>query len=173
MELVEKSQSTFGDMMAQLGLTTAMKPKADYTLLAPVNAAFSGESDHQIVQVSLFLYAESCSSPLLQFGVNGNDHSFPLLTHLLISGKNRDIQRACGFTGSVQKLHIRLNTHWRIYRCFVSKKSRGLYVLIQYLWIFKVLLAQWILNHLLFSSWRNGQGSEVAQDYPAEPHTQE
>lgn len=46
MELVGNSQSTFADMMAQLGLTTAMKPKADYTLLAPVNDAFSGESDH-------------------------------------------------------------------------------------------------------------------------------
>lgn len=46
MELVGNSQSTFGSMVAQLGLTAAMKPKAEYTLLAPVNAAFSGESDH-------------------------------------------------------------------------------------------------------------------------------
>lgn len=49
MELVGDSQSTFRDMVAQLGLSTAMKPKADYTLLAPLNVAFNGTS----VQVSL------------------------------------------------------------------------------------------------------------------------
>lgn len=49
MELVGDSQSTFRDMVAQLGLSTAMKPKADYTLLAPLNVAFNGTS----MQVSL------------------------------------------------------------------------------------------------------------------------
>lgn len=54
MELVGDSQSTFRDMVAQLGLSTAMKPKADYTLLAPLNIAFNGRSDRCTMQVSLF-----------------------------------------------------------------------------------------------------------------------
>lgn len=53
MELVGDSQSTFRDMVAQLGISTAMKPKADYTLLAPLNVAFTGRSDHCTTQVSL------------------------------------------------------------------------------------------------------------------------
>lgn len=54
MELVGDSQSTFRDMVAQLGLSTAMKSKADYTLLAPLNVAFTGRSDHCTKQVSHF-----------------------------------------------------------------------------------------------------------------------
>lgn len=54
MELMGDSQSTFREMVAQLGLSSAMKPKADYTLLAPLNTAFSGRSDHCIMQVSHF-----------------------------------------------------------------------------------------------------------------------
>lgn len=46
MELVGESQSTFRDMVAQLGISAAMRPKAEYTLLAPINDAFSGRSDH-------------------------------------------------------------------------------------------------------------------------------
>lgn len=42
MELVGSSQSTFGDMISELGLSAAMKPKAEYTLLAPLNVAFNG-----------------------------------------------------------------------------------------------------------------------------------
>ncbi|XP_035390107.1 periostin, osteoblast specific factor b isoform X1 [Electrophorus electricus] len=43
MELVGPSQSTFGDMVSELGLSAAMRPQAEYTLLAPVNAAFTDE----------------------------------------------------------------------------------------------------------------------------------
>lgn len=42
MELIDQSQSTFGDMVSELGLAAAMRPQAEYTLLAPLNAAFSG-----------------------------------------------------------------------------------------------------------------------------------
>lgn len=43
MELVGQSQGTFGDMLIELGLAAAMRPKTEYTLLAPVNGAFNGE----------------------------------------------------------------------------------------------------------------------------------
>lgn len=38
-----KSQSTFGDLVSELGLSAAMQPETEYTLLAPLNQAFSGE----------------------------------------------------------------------------------------------------------------------------------
>ncbi|KAG7243065.1 hypothetical protein INR49_016440 [Caranx melampygus] len=41
MELVGQSQSTFGDMVSELGLAAAMRPEAEYTLLAPLNVAFT------------------------------------------------------------------------------------------------------------------------------------
>lgn len=41
-ELIGQSESTFGDMLSELGLAAAMRPKAEYTLLAPVDAAFGG-----------------------------------------------------------------------------------------------------------------------------------
>lgn len=44
MELVGQSQSTFGDMVSELGLSAAMRPEAEYTLLAPLNVVFTGES---------------------------------------------------------------------------------------------------------------------------------
>lgn len=44
MELLGSSQSTFGDMVAELGLSAAMRPKAEYTLLAPLNSAFTSKS---------------------------------------------------------------------------------------------------------------------------------
>uniref|UniRef100_H3DFR9 Periostin n=1 Tax=Tetraodon nigroviridis TaxID=99883 RepID=H3DFR9_TETNG len=56
MELVGDSQSTFRDMVAQLGLSTAMKPKADYTLLAPLNVAFSDDimsKDQKLLRIIL------------------------------------------------------------------------------------------------------------------------
>ncbi|XP_076002329.1 periostin, osteoblast specific factor b [Genypterus blacodes] len=43
MELVGSSQSMFGDMVSELGLSAAMRPEAEYTLLAPLNPAFSDE----------------------------------------------------------------------------------------------------------------------------------
>lgn len=49
MELVGSSQSTFGDMVSELGLSAAMRADAEYTLLAPLNVAFSGESHILII----------------------------------------------------------------------------------------------------------------------------
>lgn len=43
MELVGSSQSTFGDMVSELGFSASMRPEAEYTLLAPLNTAFNGE----------------------------------------------------------------------------------------------------------------------------------
>lgn len=43
MELMGASQSTFSDMVSELGLAAAMGPKTEYTLLAPVNVAFTSE----------------------------------------------------------------------------------------------------------------------------------
>ncbi|XP_051934377.1 periostin, osteoblast specific factor b isoform X3 [Hippocampus zosterae] len=43
MELVGSSQSTFGDMVSELGISAAMRPEAEYTLLAPLNTAFNDE----------------------------------------------------------------------------------------------------------------------------------
>ncbi|XP_059207410.1 periostin-like [Centropristis striata] len=43
MDMMGESQSTFGDMVSELGLAAAMGPKTEYTLLAPVNNAFTNE----------------------------------------------------------------------------------------------------------------------------------
>ncbi|KAK9521133.1 hypothetical protein VZT92_020964 [Zoarces viviparus] len=43
MELVGSSQSMFGDMVSELGLSAAMRPGTEYTLLAPINAAFNDQ----------------------------------------------------------------------------------------------------------------------------------
>ncbi|XP_056139772.1 periostin, osteoblast specific factor b [Lampris incognitus] len=43
MELIGTSQSTFGDMVSELDLAGAMRPDAEYTLLAPLNVAFTDE----------------------------------------------------------------------------------------------------------------------------------
>ncbi|XP_044058955.1 periostin, osteoblast specific factor b isoform X2 [Siniperca chuatsi] len=43
MELVGSSQSTFGDMVSELGLSAAMRPEVEYTLLAPLNTVFNDE----------------------------------------------------------------------------------------------------------------------------------
>ncbi|KAM9469360.1 periostin, osteoblast specific factor b [Clarias gariepinus] len=56
MELVGSSQATFGDMISELGLSAAMKPKAEYTLLAPLNVAFNDEvmsMDQSLLRVIL------------------------------------------------------------------------------------------------------------------------
>lgn len=55
MELVGDSQSAFRDMVAKLGLSTAMRPKTDYTLLAPLNVAFNGRFDHYTMQVMIVI----------------------------------------------------------------------------------------------------------------------
>lgn len=43
MELLGASQTTFSGMVSDVGLAAAMRPKMEYTLLAPVNTAFNGE----------------------------------------------------------------------------------------------------------------------------------
>uniref|UniRef100_A0A8C2FJK0 Periostin, osteoblast specific factor b n=1 Tax=Cyprinus carpio TaxID=7962 RepID=A0A8C2FJK0_CYPCA len=43
MELVGQSQGTFSDMLTELGLSAAMRPQVEYTLLAPLNIAFNGD----------------------------------------------------------------------------------------------------------------------------------
>lgn len=43
MELMGESQSTFNDMVSELGLAAAMGPKTEYTLLAPLNNVFTSE----------------------------------------------------------------------------------------------------------------------------------
>lgn len=49
MELMGDSQSTFNDMVSELGLAAAIGPKTEYTLLAPVNGAFTSEWSLQIL----------------------------------------------------------------------------------------------------------------------------
>ncbi|XP_059187845.1 periostin, osteoblast specific factor b isoform X1 [Centropristis striata] len=56
MELVGSSQSTFGDMVSELGLSAAMRPEAEYTLLAPLNLAFTDEvmsMDQRLLKIIL------------------------------------------------------------------------------------------------------------------------
>lgn len=56
MELVGKDQAMFGDMVSELGLAAAMRPEAEYTLLAPLDSVFTGESSTKcyIIKASLF-----------------------------------------------------------------------------------------------------------------------
>ncbi|KAM8854602.1 periostin, osteoblast specific factor b isoform 2-T2 [Synchiropus picturatus] len=42
-ELVGASQSTFGNMISDMGFAAAMRPQLEYTLLAPVNSVFTDE----------------------------------------------------------------------------------------------------------------------------------
>ncbi|XP_036420888.1 periostin, osteoblast specific factor b isoform X2 [Colossoma macropomum] len=56
MELVGPSQATFSDMVSELGLASAMRPQAEYTLLAPLNAAFNDEvmsMDQRLLRIIL------------------------------------------------------------------------------------------------------------------------
>ncbi|XP_019943498.2 periostin, osteoblast specific factor b isoform X3 [Paralichthys olivaceus] len=56
MDLVGSTQSTFLDMMSELGLSAAMRPEAEYTLLAPLNAAFTDEvmfMDQRLLKIIL------------------------------------------------------------------------------------------------------------------------
>ncbi|XP_028655106.1 periostin-like isoform X1 [Erpetoichthys calabaricus] len=43
LELTGPSQTTFTDLVAQLGLSGSIRPQGEYTLLAPLNAAFSDD----------------------------------------------------------------------------------------------------------------------------------
>uniref|UniRef100_A0A3B4BJ84 FAS1 domain-containing protein n=1 Tax=Periophthalmus magnuspinnatus TaxID=409849 RepID=A0A3B4BJ84_9GOBI len=55
-ELTGESQSTFTDMVSELGLAAALGPKAQYTLLAPQNSAFTNEvmsTDQNVLRLIL------------------------------------------------------------------------------------------------------------------------
>ncbi|XP_072515685.1 periostin [Salminus brasiliensis] len=55
-ELVGGTQSTFGDMVSELGLSAAMSPGTQYTLLAPLNDAFTDEvmsMDQRLLKIIL------------------------------------------------------------------------------------------------------------------------
>ncbi|XP_030648505.1 periostin isoform X3 [Chanos chanos] len=55
-ELVGESQSTFSDMVSELGLSAAMKPETEYTILAPLNGAFTSEvmsMDQRLLKIIL------------------------------------------------------------------------------------------------------------------------
>ncbi|XP_066506725.1 periostin isoform X2 [Hoplias malabaricus] len=55
-ELLGGSQSTFGDMVSELGLSAAMKPQTQYTLLSPLNGAFTEEvmsMDQRLLKIIL------------------------------------------------------------------------------------------------------------------------
>lgn len=43
LELIGESQKTFSRMVSEVGLAAAMRPKTEYTILAPINTAFSSE----------------------------------------------------------------------------------------------------------------------------------
>ncbi|XP_022044874.1 periostin, osteoblast specific factor b isoform X2 [Acanthochromis polyacanthus] len=56
MELLGTSQSTFGDMVSELGLSSEMRADAEYTLLAPLNDAFTDEvmsMDQRLLKIVL------------------------------------------------------------------------------------------------------------------------
>ncbi|KAL6473164.1 hypothetical protein MHYP_G00193520 [Metynnis hypsauchen] len=55
-ELISGSQSTFSDMVSELGLSAAMRPEAQYTLLVPLNGAFNEEvmsMDQRLLKIIL------------------------------------------------------------------------------------------------------------------------
>ncbi|KAL7847502.1 hypothetical protein AOLI_G00222200 [Acnodon oligacanthus] len=55
-ELIGGSQSTFSDMVSELGLSAAMRPEAQYTLLVPLNGAFNEEvmsMDQRLLKIIL------------------------------------------------------------------------------------------------------------------------
>uniref|UniRef100_A0A6I8SKP7 Periostin n=1 Tax=Xenopus tropicalis TaxID=8364 RepID=A0A6I8SKP7_XENTR len=56
LELAGSEQTTFTDLMAQMGLAASFRPDAEYTLLAPINNAFSDETlkmDQRILKLIL------------------------------------------------------------------------------------------------------------------------
>ncbi|XP_077098807.1 periostin isoform X1 [Siphateles boraxobius] len=68
-ELVSKSQSIFGDLVSELGLSAAMQPETEYTLLAPLNGAFSDEvmsMDQRLLKIIL-------ENHILRFKVSLNE----------------------------------------------------------------------------------------------------
>lgn len=56
MELLGDSQSTYGDMVAELGLSTEMSAEGEYTLLGLQNAVFTGESHRLVISCMPFCF---------------------------------------------------------------------------------------------------------------------
>lgn len=76
MELLGSSQSTFGDMISELGISTSMASDAEYTFLAPLNDVFTGESHAPFYDMlPLFSIQEEC--------LNMNGKSLPFLSRLI------------------------------------------------------------------------------------------
>lgn len=67
MELLGSSQSTFGDMVSELGLSAAMRPKAEYTLFAPLNSAFTSKSPKISVHLVPFSLCAVIDQSLIYF----------------------------------------------------------------------------------------------------------
>lgn len=73
MELMGDSQSTFKDMASELGLAAAIGPKTEYTVLAPVNAAFTCEFlPHKYVGVVVQLVFNHSGSTFSELMLNQN-----------------------------------------------------------------------------------------------------
>ncbi|XP_053564396.1 periostin isoform X5 [Bombina bombina] len=56
LELTGSQQTSFTDLMAQLGLAAALRPEAEYTLLAPLNGAFTDDimkMDQRVLKIIL------------------------------------------------------------------------------------------------------------------------
>lgn len=54
MELMGKEQSMFTDNIAKMGLSAGMRSDSEYTLLAPINFAFTGETSPDHSHLSVF-----------------------------------------------------------------------------------------------------------------------
>lgn len=143
MELLGSSQSTFGDMVSEMGFSAAMRPEAEYTLLAPLNTAFNGESP--LLSTS-FISLFSCQrvdeyEPWLlhahsHFLITGNILLFYYFPHVLthtfwhLHGASRKLLIYC--IGELQRFvsqktsslqAIFRDITWRESRCFVTQTS--------------------------------------------------
>uniref|UniRef100_A0A8C1SG42 Periostin, osteoblast specific factor b n=1 Tax=Cyprinus carpio TaxID=7962 RepID=A0A8C1SG42_CYPCA len=81
MELVGQSQGTFSDMLTELGLSAAMRPQVEYTLLAPLNIAFNGEQ----TTAGLFPFIAVCieNACLIRGSKEGSNGALHLMKTLI------------------------------------------------------------------------------------------
>ncbi|CAL8280988.1 unnamed protein product [Arctogadus glacialis] len=114
MELVGENQSTFSDMVAELGLSAALGPETEYTLLAPVNTVFTDE----VMRTDQTLLKETLENHILKLKVtlselyNGQqlETLFGNLLRVFIYRTAVCIENACmlrgGKEGSNGALHL-------------------------------------------------------------------
>ncbi|XP_056451121.1 periostin-like isoform X2 [Gadus chalcogrammus] len=114
MELVGENQSTFSDMVAELGLSAALGPGTEYTLLAPVNTVFTDE----VMRTDQTLLKETLENHILKLKVtlselyNGQqlETLFGNLLRVFIYRTAVCIENACmlrgGKEGSNGALHL-------------------------------------------------------------------